>query len=716
MRKGRVDGAMKIGKIEKLLCLMALSLCLWFGIAGRAEAAGTVLENDKFKLELVNEYSEVRLTDKATGDVWSSSMSDPKFDLSKVSGRWKNRMQSLFTLNVTDLRIGVGSVSNHNLFGSEYTATPYETDYGLGVEYDMIAAGVKISIEFALTSDGFSIRIPSEKVEKYGSFSAVSVDLMPFFAGAVDNQEGYLFYPDGSGAILDFNDPGHLGESAVSYTVYGDVRNNQNLKGRFEQAEASVLLPVFGANYGKKGFVAYITGGEETSRITVNPSGNIVKANYIYPTFLFRRGFDDPRVTNQAVSKYDEEQLKTVYEICYQILPQGKTTYADMAVAYREYLTENGLLAGGSKEGLTLALDLFMGIVEEGLVFDTFQSVTSFAQAQEILKDLKSSIDASMEVSLLGWTKSGYGTEPKYFPANSKLGGNKGLEALAKYAGDNGITLSLGANFLTADAEASGYSQFTDIVFLGNYQVLTNRRNSIRVISPNTALRNYQKFMDKARKYELTGLKLENLGDMLYYNYSARNPVLATECKENWRQMLSESKEAFGSVTSEGGNLYVLATADTVTAIPTGDNGYQMTTRAVPFYQIVVHGAVRYTGEALNLSSDARKQRLQWIEYGYTPYFELTYESAEKLINTSYNELFTSRYEDWKEEIVATCTDMKTAWDAMQGAKMVSHEQLAKDVFCTGYDNGVKIYVNYNEQAVSVDGVEIGAMGWEVRR
>jgi hypothetical protein len=348
-----------------------------------------------------------------------------------------------------------------------------------------------------------------------------------------------------------------------------------------------------------------------------------------------------------------------------------------------------------------------MGIVEEGLVFDTFQSVTSFAQAQEILKDLKSSIDASMEVSLLGWTKSGYGTEPKYFPANSKLGGNKGLEALAKYAGDNGITLSLGANFLTADAEASGYSQSTDIVFLGNYQVLTNRRNSIRVISPNTALRNYQKFMDKARKYELTGLKLENLGDMLYYNYSARNPVLATECKENWRQMLSESKEAFGSVTSEGGNLYVLAT---------GDNGYQMTTRAVPFYQIVVHGAVRYTGEALNLSSDARKQRLQWIEYGYTPYFELTYESAEKLINTSYNELFTSRYEDWKEEIVATCTDMKTAWDAMQGAKMVSHEQLAKDVFCTGYDNGVKIYVNYNEQAVSVDGVEIGAMGWEVRR
>lgn len=705
----------KLGKINKICCLATLALCLWLGLAGRAEAAGTVLENENFRLELVNEYSELQLTEKKSGNVWSSSMNDPNFDISKIRGRWLNRMTSLFTINVTNLRTGVGTVNNFNLAGSEYTAVPYETAYGLGVQYDLAAPQMKICIEFALTPDGFSVRVPSEKVEGYGDFSAVSVDLMPFFAAAADNQDGYLFYPDGSGAILSFNDPSHLGEAAASYYVYGDIQNNQNLKGRFEQEEATMLLPVFGANYGAKGFLAYITGGEETSRITVTPSNNVVKASYVYPTFLFRREFHDPRVTKQDVSKYDDEQLTTDYEIHFEILPQGKATYADMAVAYREYLTENGLLPNGGKDDFSLSLDLFMGIKEKGLIFDTFQSVTSFSQAQEILEDLKGSVDAAMEVSLLGWMKSGYGTEPKYFPVNSKLGGSKGLDALAKYAKNNGIALSLGANFLTADAEASGYSQSTDIVFLGNYQVLTNRRGSIRVISPNTALKNFQKFMKKAQKYDLSGLKLENLGDMLYYNYASRNPVLATECKDDWRQMLSETKEAFGSVVCEGGNLYVLASADTVTEIPTEDIGYQMTTRAVPFYQIVVHGAVRYTGEALNLSSDARKQRLKWIEYGYTPYFELTYESAEKLINTSYNELFTSSYADWKEEITATCVEMKSVWDAVRGAKMVSHEQLSEDVFCTGYDNGVKVYVNYNEQAVSVDGVKIAAMGWEVK-
>ncbi len=699
----------------KILCLAICAVCLWLGLAGKACAAGTVLENDKYKLELVNECSELRLTEKATGYVWTSTMSDPAFDLSAMKGVWPKKMQSLYTVSVTDLRKGVGTIVSYDQMGTPYTAAPYDTPYGLGVQYDVPAASVKFCLEFALNENGFSLKVPSEKIEEYGQFSLISIDLMQFFAATSDGQEGYLFYPDGSGAIMRFDDPAHQRENSVAYNIYGDIQNNQNLKGRFEQAEAEVLLPVFGANYGRKGFVAYITQGEETSRINVVPSTAIVKANYIYPTFLFRRGFNDPRVKGKVVQRYDDQQLMTEYEICYQILPDGQAQYADMAVAYREYLLSKGRLGKENENnGLCLALDLFMGVKEKGLILDTFQSVTSFEQAQEILEDIKGSVDLPLDVSLLGWIKSGYGTEPQYFPANSRLGGNKGLKSLAEYTSENGVRLSLGVNFLTADVEASGYSKRNDVVFLGNYQILTNKRSSVRVISPNVALENYGKFTKTAEKYKLGGLKLQNIGDMLYYNYRDKSPVLATECKENWKAMLADAKEKFGSVTSEGGNLYVLETADTVTDIPAEDLGYQMTTREVPFYQIVTHGSVRYTGEALNLSSDARRLRLKWIEYGYTPYFELTYESAEKLVNTSYNELFTSRYWDWKDEVIATCQELKKVWDAIGGAKMVSHEELAEGVFCTGYDNGVKVYVNYNDEAVSVAGRKLDAMSWEV--
>ncbi len=696
------------------LSLVILVLSLWLS-GTEVRAQDGVLENEAYRLELTNEYSELQLTDKATGRVWSSSMSDPNFDLEGVSARWQERMRSLFTISTTDLKIGVGAITNFSLAGTDYTARPYETEEGFGVQYDLKVAGIKLCLEFGLTDRGLSVKVPSAGIEEYNNFSLVSLDLMSFFGAAADGQEGYLFYPDGSGAILSFDDPAHIGESSVIYDIYGDIQNNQNLKGRFEEEKAQVLLPVFGANYGEDGFVAYITSGEESSRITVSPSGTIVRANYIYPSFQFRRGFDDPRVTSKSVKKYDDERIMTDYEIVFEILPRGKAEYADMAVAYRDWLLEHGELNNDGGEKTFLSLDLFMGILEDGLIFDTFQSVTDFAQAREILEDLDASLGLPMDVTLVGWTKSGYGTEPRYFPANRKLGGNKGLRSLAEYAAEQGIRLSLAANFLTVEAEASGYSQNVDIVYLGNFQVLTNLRQTIRVFAPGTALKNFNKFLKKAVKYPLAGLKLENLGDMLYYSYGSRNFTTAVQCKDDWRQMLSKTREAFGSVTSEGGNLYTLSYSDKVTEIPDRDIGYQMTTREVPFYQIVTHGLVQYTGEALNLSSDADKLRLKWIEYGYTPYFELTYESAEKLINTDYNELFTSKYSDWKEELLETCRELWAVLGRVQDAKISSHEEIQEDVFVTEYDNGVRIYVNYKEETVTVDGTVIEGMSWEVR-
>ena len=71
---------------------LLLCLCVFLSACGRKESGsldgylfqpkqpvnlsevrvqGDTLENESFRLELLNNYSEVRLTDKATGDVWS---------------------------------------------------------------------------------------------------------------------------------------------------------------------------------------------------------------------------------------------------------------------------------------------------------------------------------------------------------------------------------------------------------------------------------------------------------------------------------------------------------------------------------------------------------------------------------------------------------------------------------------------------------------------
>ncbi len=673
------------------------------------------LENDNIRLEFANGFSEIHLIDKNTGTVWSSSMSDSGFDLSSVNVNWQQRMQSLFSISTTHLGEGTGVITSYNLAGTSYNAVPYETEDGIGIRYDITGAGIVICIEFALTDSGVSIRIPNERIEESGGFGLVSLDLMPFFGGAVDGRDGYLFYPDGSGAIMRFDDSDHWGESYVTYSVYGDIVNNSRLKQYFDESEPLVMLPVFGANYGADGFVSYVTEGEENSKITVTPSNSIIPVNYIYPSFTYRRGFDDLRITSSQILQYDDIMLDTNYEIRYEILPQEHAEYADMATAYREYLIENEqLLKKDDSDSLHLALDLFMGIKEDGLIFDTFQSLTSFQQAQEILDELKEAIDGEIDATLLGWTKNGYGTEPQYFPVNRNLGGSSGMEELVEYAEKNEINLSLAADFITVAADASGYNKRNDVSYLGNYQLITDVFSSIRLISPNVVAENFEDFLSDAEKYSLGGLSFENIGVMLYYNYGDRNTVSTSECKEYWQQILQDAKDTFGSVTCEGGNLYALAVSDKVTEIPKNHYGYRMTTDEVPFYQILVHGYVDYTGEAMNLSSDADVLRLKWIEYGYTPYFEITYESSEKLIKTEYNQLFTSQYDDWKDEILNTYQIMQDALQDVQNVAIISHEEVQQDVFCTGYENGVKIYVNYNESAVDIDGIMIGALDYKV--
>lgn len=718
---GKRKGITKRVKIYSF-CLIAISLlCIWISTysyyasaetkAKDAQKSGTIvsnLENDKFKLEFSNDYSSFLLTDKQTGKVWSSSMNDQMFNMDNVNKKWKEKMTSLFTVNVTELKKGFGVIVSYDLAGTPYTAKAQSTEEGISIAYDLSAAGIRLNVEISLSGDGIKLRIPSKSIEEYSNFSLVTIDVMPFFAGTADGQEGYLFYPDGSGAIMRFDDPSHWNEAAKSYVIYGDIEKHEILNGYFHQNEPTVMLPVFGGNFGEEGFVAYMGEGEESSKITVVPSGNIIASNYIYGSFIYRRGFNDPRVTSKSLKIYDAERLKNDYEINYTILSKGSSSYTDMATAYRNYLLkENKLTKKENADQVTLALDLFMGIEEKGMLFDSLQSLTTFDQAKQILKDLKESVSGKMEATLIGWTASGYGTEPKFLPANRKLGGSKGLSNLLKYTKSEDISLYLETDFLTARTESSGYSKKNDVVYLNNHMILTDIQDKIRLLSPKIVKKNYSELMEEIKDDSLSGLSLKGIGDMVYFNYGKKNAALASECKTYWNEMLSNTKETFGSVISGGGNSYVLSIADRVTKIPYKDSGYQMTTKSVPFYQIVVHGYVDYTGEPGNLSSDLDKVCLKWIEYGYLPYYELTWDSPERLMYTEYNSLFSSKYLEWEERIVESYNKIQQALGNVINEEIVFHDELMEEVYCTGYSNGTKIYVNYNKEEVTVDGIII---------
>lgn len=673
----------------------------------------TRLENEQYELVLEDNYSGMVLKNKENGEVWSSKPTDEHFDFEALNPLWKQKTSSLFQIGYTNIMSGLGVIVNSPLLQMDYTAEGYLAGETLYVSYDLQQPAIRLTLAFTLEEDGFRIRVPYEGIEEYGdSFSLVTISVLPFMAGATDSAEGYYLYPDGSGAIMEFQDISHVGVSSYSYDIYGDIEDYEQFATEFDATVPSVMLPVYGVNVEDRGYVAVITEGEADSRITVSCSTEVIPLNSIFGEFVYRRGFEDSRIKTSTVMSYAGEIIDGDKEIYYRFMENGNTDYNAMAENYRSYL-ESSYEGSMQCKGYPLMLDIFMGIQEEGLVYDEFKEVTDFEEAGIILEELDSRIE-ELQVNLKGYTKNGYDSEPLKFSVNGTLGGKKGLKNLLTKAASLEIPVTLDVNLVNAWEKQGGFSNRTDIIYLGNFAALTDKEEELFILSPEVAVQNLQAFAKKADSYDIAGYSISGMGQKLAYNYNENHRFTSQETKGVWTELLQQLKTAGNQLVTEGGNQYVLEYADYVKGIPTEDQAYRFSSKSVPFYQLVVHGMVGYTGEAGNLTGNLEKTKLKWVEYGYLPYFELTYDGSEELMYTGYNELFTSEYANWKADVAQIYDELNKAVGFLSGVKMVRHECLETDFYCVTYADGTKIYVNYAEGMKTAGDVLVAPMSYSI--
>ncbi|MGN0970441.1 MAG: DUF5696 domain-containing protein, partial [Aristaeellaceae bacterium] len=295
--------------------LIVLCLLLMLAVTGAALAEEDdripAAENDRLALYLRADHCGFDVLDKQTGVTWSSSMNDPAFT-GKLEGLNQKKANSMLTVNVTNLKRGAGSITNAVLLNDKQLSTGYELiENGVRVHYDLGSAGVMLDAEIVLEGESVVVRVPYEAIDCYGDFDIVSIDMMPYLCSGSDNAEGFLFYPDGSGAILDFQDYAHFKEASQTFNVYGVPDKANAIMDFFSQEASTVMMPVYGISIGGNAMLAVIEGGAETSRITVSPSTKIVAVNYVYANFQYRRGFEDLRVTARSIKTYDAKAMET---------------------------------------------------------------------------------------------------------------------------------------------------------------------------------------------------------------------------------------------------------------------------------------------------------------------------------------------------------------------------------------------------------------------
>ena len=162
-------------------------------------------------------------------------------------------------------------------------------------------------------------------------------------------------------------------------------------------------------------------------------------------------------------------------------------------------------------------------------------------------------------------------------------------------------------------------------------------------------------------------------------------------------------------------NAYSFGYTKDITNVPVGDNEYAIVDENIPLYQMIIHGCINYSTDLLNFddSEDMTLTVLQMIETGTAPHYVFTEQPSSRMKNTGMNTFYATTYDVWKGEAVDIYNRVNEALKYVTGAEMTGHE-INGEVRKVTYSNGVTIYINYSDEAESMDGKTIPAMSYEM--
>ncbi|SDX06910.1 DUF5696 domain-containing protein [Paenibacillus sp. CF384] len=659
-------------------------------------------ETERLELLFRSSDSAIVVKDKSNGYTWQSAV--PIQDAAtEGNDLWTASSQSIFHMTFTDPNLPALETQETNSVIEQPKIKTTALDNGISVHYELPRLQISFDMIFELKGNALEVTVPGQSIQEAENNWLMAISPLPFFGAALDHDQGYAIYPDGPGALSTFksNHPNYLNPYKAS--VYGsDTISFNNY-----QRQQNALLPIFGLKVNDNAFLGMITKGEYDANILYSPSGYLINMNRVSSELVYRREYEAVKKDGNLTKKPEKQLLREDHTIRYVFFSGKEADYSHMASAYRQYLIDEKGVAPRIKKGeaIPFGLDLLMGIKEGQILFDHFIPTTSFEEAQDIMEDLNKRGVSSISANLLGWTREGYLEYPSGYKPSSKIGGTSGLKKLSEYAKANNDQLFLQDNYIMAWKGVDGFSTRSDVVVGANHFAVTDRYSELFYLNAGKQNERFQdKVLDPLSKLAITGINFDGIGYTDYYDYNKAYPLNREGTASKWLEMMGKSVDQFGAAASIGGNGYTIPHSSRLFSIPMEDSGYFFTDETIPFYQMVVHGLIPYSGDAQNLFYDPRLQFLKMVEYGYMPYYQFTKKHSEDLKDTYYSDLFSSAYHNWVDQAVDQYKEMSEKLQPVWSQTMVGHRKLEKDVYEVVYEDGSRLIVNYLPREVKIDG------------
>ncbi len=691
---------------------------------GMIEGHRLIAQNDTLQMYFMEETLSVIIRDINTGAVMYSTVAQAD---DKDNKSWQNFMKSGVVMEyLTDTNI---VIYRADMFTQNPQITVIINENGFSAKIEYSELKIAYELHVALTQNGFTAEIPQDKIVEDGEKHKVAGFYVYPFLGysKLGNRKGYMFIPDGPGALIYLENNHGMFKQPYSEMVYGGNIgiDDPAVLSLFEDMQPvtdpeKILAPVFGMVHADSeiGYLGIIEQGGYSAKIEAYPNGAVTQYDWISAKFIYRQVYNQPtsKTTGTIVVRQKKRNDFDI-KLRYEFVTGEEANYTGLAKRYRDYLLDNSLISRKDNE-FKLRIDLLGAEKKNWLLFKRTVKMTSAQNAGDIIKTLKGDGVANILPIYKGWQKGGIsGGLPIYsLDVEKGLGGNKGIKKLRKEMKALGVELYLANDALRLNPGENMNSSFSIVKKL-NKRVYVEEvyKRVYPVFNYLLPEKSAQILADSMKSFQDNGFDsflISGISNILFsYSYKdeAQDRISTAEAYEAAISQLNRQS----NLLLEQPFSYLWKYTAAIVDMPTESSDYIFTDEDIPFFAIALKGIIPMYSKYANFQANQNEFLLKLLESGIYPSFYITWEDPARLQYTNSSNIYSSKFERYRDTLKRCYDELKAVNDKVVDAYIVKHVR-HKDVARIDYSNGVALYINFGKTPVTAGGLDIGSKSYKV--
>ena len=625
-------------------------------------------------------------------------------------------------------------------FESYFEAAGYTYDDYLQdiEEYPALAGAEKpafnITFRYRLEGNALVLDIPYENIAYRSKSPITYLAVMPYMGAGGLEDEGYILVPDGSGSLINFNN-NKQNQQPFSSIIYGW---DEGLVRKAIVSDNRSSFPAYGIQKNNNALLCIIENGSSYATVRADVSKRNDSWNNVYPRFsmLHSELMNISGRSQRDVYQY-ERMLPEGEGITLRFIVCDEDGYVGMAKEYRKWLQQKyPSLNRRAESGVQVAVEI-PGAVNKtqhrlGIPFDLPLKLTSYSEAADMVDNFSKLGWKNVNVKLNGWfNRSVDHSIPTRVKLINTLGSKSDFKKIVDAADKNGYELYPEVDFFFMKDKKlfDGFSLYNDasryisreriqrypysFVWFGE----RSRWGKLSYVArPETMMSMIDNFVDKSANFGLKNVAFRNIGMRLAGNYNERHHVSREASMKMRQEKLSQLRSSNTGIMLLAGHAYTAPYADFIVDMALNCNDFGITDVTIPFYPMVLHGLVPFTGKAINLAEDYTDNLLKIIESGAGLYFSFTTEETDILQETKFRQFYANVYHKWIGDADKLYKQFSSDFGHLYNQLIVNHEIISHGVSATTYEDGTVVVVNISSVPIQYNGRFIGANNYIVQR